>query len=133
MNTKPKKIKLRTLINSKKILDRLYKTRLDGARALRLRKIIKRLAEEIKTFNEARNDYILGHGEKTKEGAKIEPNSPAFSDFLKFVQEMGEAEIDAPEPFFGEKELATLDLSAEDIDQIEALGLLKEDDDDGNK
>lgn len=132
MNTKPKKIKLGMLINSKEILDRLYKTRLDGARALRLRKIIKRFSEEITTFNEARNDYILEHGEKTEKGAKIEPNNPTFPDFLQYVREMGETEIDAPEPFFGEKELATLDLSVEDIDQIEVLGLLKENDD-GNK
>jgi hypothetical protein len=129
----PKKLKLSVLVNNREILNRLYKTRLDGGRAFRLRKTINRLSEELHTFEAARDDYIRMHGKKTKDGgAKIEPGDSVFSDFLQYVNEMGETEIDAPEPFFSESDLTKLELSVEDIDRISALGLLMEDNN-GNK
>jgi hypothetical protein len=91
------------------------------------------MSEEYRTFSDARNAYITEHGEKDEKGrVKIEPTSPAFAEFYQFVQELGEAEIDAPEPFFTPSDLSTLNLSVEDIDRIAALGLLKEETD-GNK
>lgn len=119
-------MKLGILINNQDVLVKLYKTELNGRRALALRKVLKRLGEEIREYEEARNEYIKTHGTKNKNGdMAIEENTPEAAKFLRYVNEMATAEIDDVQPFFSESDLETLNLSVREIDQIEALGLMK--------
>ena len=105
-------MKLGTLINNRDVLERLYKARVDG---------------ELETFDEARNEKIKELGNETEDGgAQIEPGSEAYQEVMQYLNEMAESEIEGPEAILTEDDLFSLDLSAEDIDKIEQLGLLKE-------
>jgi len=117
-------MKLGIIIANREILQLLYKTRLDGRRALKLRKYIKALNEEILTFEEARNDYIREHG--SGEPPKIQPGTNGYTEFIKYLNEMAESEVESPDPILTESDLEHFgELSIEDIDRIEALGLLE--------
>ncbi len=120
-------MKLGVLINNQSVLEKLYKTPLDGKRAFGLRKRIKKMNEEITTFNEARDEYIKTHGTERENGGVEIPQDDrkAVQAFVEYLNEMLGSEIDDMEPFFTEDDLAGMDLSVQEIDQIEALGLLK--------
>lgn len=117
-------MKLGILVNNQEILQRIYRTKLDGKRALKLRKTIKKLNSELETFNEARNDFIKEHG--SGDPPQIKSGTQAYTEFLEYFNEMAESEVEDPEPILTETDLGFLgDLSIEDIDHLEALGLLK--------
>lgn len=121
-------MKLGALVNNREVLSHIRRSRLDGKRALRLRKIIGRFYEELKPFDDAKNEFIREHGEKTADGDfQIKSDDPKYAELLQYLNDMAATEIDDGEPIFTRSDLERLDLSVEDIDGIEALGLLKGD------
>lgn len=120
-------MKLGTLVNNQGVLEKLYKTPLDGRRAFQLRKRLKALGEEIKVYEEARAEYIREHGTAREDGgAEISPDDrEAVSAFVEYLNGMLDNDIEGPEPFFTEDDLEAMSLSVQELDQIEALGLLK--------
>src|SRR6056297_2625458 len=119
-------MKLQALLVNREALTTLYQTKVDGKRALKLRKAIKKLGEELETFDEAKNEKIRELGEEDEQGnIQITPGTDAYNEVMQYLNEMTTSEIDDPEPILTEDDLETLDLSVQEIDQIEALGLLK--------
>jgi len=119
-------VKLGVLVNNSEILERLYKTRLDGKRALKLRRTIKRLNEELQTFEEAKNERIKEVGETDEQGnMMVHPGTEEYNELVQYLNEMSGTEIEDIDPVLSTDDLETLDLSVEDIDRIEHIGLLK--------
>ena len=119
-------MKLGVLVNNSEILERLYKTRLDGKRALKLRRTIKRLNEELQTFEEAKNERIKEVGETDEQGnMMVHPGTEEYNELVQYLNEMSGTEIEDIDPVLSTDDLETLDLSVEDIDRIEHIGLLK--------
>jgi len=120
-------MKLGMVVNNRDVLERLYQTRIDGKRALKLRKAIKQLNEELSNFDEARDAKIKEVGTADEEGnLQVELGSDAYQDVVQYLNEMAASEIDPPEAILIDNDLETLDLSVEDIDKIEQLGLLNQ-------
>ncbi len=119
-------MKLGTLINNRQVFDILYKARLDGRRTLQLRKILKSFAQEIDVFNELKDERIKAIGKKDESGNYIiEPDTPEYGEILGYMNELAASEIPDPEPVLEESDLEKLNVSSDDIDRMEALGLIR--------
>jgi hypothetical protein len=125
-------MKLGFLLNSTKILERVSAISLNGKQSYKRRKCLEPLEKEIKTYYKLEKAYIEEHGIEKEKGHFIIPktqidkdnllkpeekkdpipNAPLieeFTTYLKYMQEMTEAEIDKAKPLFTLEELDSLE------------------------
>lgn len=114
-------MKLSTLWQSKEDLQIAYKAELDGRRALQLRKALKAIQAELDTAQELWNEAIQKYGS----GDRINPGDPGWNDFVKYVTEAFDTEVDVvweavlqPDDF--EK------ISPKQLDALVAVGLMED-------
>ena len=118
-------MKLGTLVNNQQALEKLRKATFPGQKAFAMRKTLKGLTEELKTWEEMKTDYIKEHGEKLEgDRYEISPGSPAFVKFFDWANGVLSSDIQDPAEKLTEDDLAGVDLSIQDIEGLEALGLL---------
>lgn len=115
-------MKLGIAIRAQSGLAFAYRLKLkDGLRAFKLRKEIEKIQAEIATFDKLKEDSIKATGKQ-----EIKPSDPEFSELVRILDEAAGADIADPTPYIEEGDLTGTEASAEEIDGIIALKLLKE-------
>jgi len=121
-------MKLGIIVNNQNILEKINKMDLPGSKVLKLRKIIKKFMEELRQFEEEKNNYILKHGENGE--LNRDSNPEAYEKAILFLNEMMNSEIDIePAPILDDSDIENNKFSVADLDRLEALGLYKPDSD----
>lgn len=120
-------MKLGTLVNNRSALESLYQMRIEGDRTLKLRKELKRLKAELSEFDEARDEKIREIGERTEDGAKVEPDTAEYRQLIQYMNEMAKADVEPPEAMLTETDIKTANISSQEIDGLVDIGFLKED------
>lgn len=116
-------MKLGQIIASKAALEFAYTLRLkNGARALRLRKLIAKTNVELAAFETLRNDYIKVTGKDS-----LLPTDPEYDDVVRMINEAlaEETEI-VVEPLIDETDLEGVEASAYQLEGLYQLGLMIE-------
>lgn len=115
-------MKLSTVLAAKNALTYAYTLKLkSGARALTLRKVLVALEEEIRNFEEVKNEYIKATGK-----SEIGPNDPEFAEVVARISEASGVEVEAKiEPVIEMADLEGVEASAQDIDGLLAIGLIR--------
>ena len=122
-------MRLDVIINSKETLSKIYNISLNGVKALKFRRVLKEMNTELELFEEARTVFIKENGTKDgeSESFSLSPDTKEYEKFVIFINELASSEAKVKtEQLFEEKDLEQIELSARDIDNLIALGLLKE-------
>jgi predicted DNA-binding protein len=121
-------MKLKTLLEGKDTLEKLYSATVDGKTAYQIRKAIKQFNEELETFNQLKDDFIEQHGKENKNKIlSIQPDSEEYPKFVEYLNEAVEQEIkDAPFQL-DQNVLNGVKLSAKELDLLINMNLIKED------
>jgi hypothetical protein len=119
-------MKLGILLNIEDSLQKVFDLELDGQRAIKVRKLIKKISNEIQVFREEQNSCIEKHG---VDGIlSKETNPEAFEKWVKKANEMAntEVELDISEPVITTEDLNGAKISAKDLDALIAVGLMED-------
>jgi len=127
------KIKLLVLLNNKEIIEKLKNLKLSligGDKVFQLRKNLKKMEEEIKLFDEAKEKYILENGVEAENGGFLIEGEEEIKKANKFLFDMANSEIEVSwEKFLDQDTLQKisedLDLKIQDIDILEDLKILE--------
>jgi len=116
-------MKLATIINARQSIAFAYGLRLQsGARALRLRKTLLALDEELKTFDSMKNDFLNGLGKDS-----LSRGDHGFDDLVRMLEEAAAEDIEVKiEQVIEIADLESTEASAKDIDGLVALGLVRD-------
>lgn len=115
-------MKLAVVVNCKSGLELAYQMKLkNGARAIKLRRLITAVNQELKNFEEIKDGYIRETGKEA-----IGPADPEYAGIIMRINEAMNTEVDiAFEPLIEEADLENTEASAAEIDALFALGLIK--------
>ena len=116
-------MKLATIVNARESITFASGIRLkSGARALRLRKTLLALDNELKAFDGMRNDYLNGIGK-----ASLSPGEPGFDTLVKMISEAAAEDVSVTvEPVIELDDLESIEVSAKEIDGLVVLGLIRD-------
>ena len=116
------------LYNAKDTLQKLYDVE-NSKLALKIRKVIKKVSEEITVFEEEKENYIKKHAVEGTDS--IPMDSPEYAKAIEYLNELLNTEVEVSwEPVISSNEIEELNipnLSVRDIDNLEIIGILKED------
>jgi hypothetical protein len=142
-------VTLATLIDAREALQRAYGLKIrDGRRVIQVRRTMRKINDELQAYGSAVDDHIQEHGITGAEYADrlgvpvdqlirqhgpgvekqkmIGPAMAEYADYQRYVMEMRSAEVDIEIP-----QCLQVDdfdeISAAEIDQLEAVGLLEVD------
>lgn len=105
-------------------IPKVYKMDMTGKCKLLLRKALKLMTEELKTFEEVRDEYKS----KNNIDNDTDKKSKKWKDFMAYLEEIGQQEIKVTwEPAFTDNDMNRLSLSPQDIDILEASFLYESD------
>jgi len=121
-------MRLGVLVNQQAVLKKIMELQVNGRLAFQLRKDVKSLSVELKTYNESKNQYIMDHGQKNiKTGnMEIKPRTPAFGKMIEYLNQMASVEIPDIVPVFSKKDLEQITLSAQELEGFYSLGFAQE-------
>lgn len=120
-------MKIGELVNNRQTLEKLRKTTVSGKLALKLHRALKPSIEQLKEYDELRNEYILQHGETGKNGQpSIIPGTDAFTGYIAYVNEISEEEAHGGEATLSEKDLESVELTVDDVGLLYDLGVMTE-------
>lgn len=110
------------LLAAKDTLKRLYEVKVSALKAIQISRVIRKIEEAIKDYNEALNAWIKREGVEGKTIAEL------TEDQKKDWEAMLMAEPEKTwDPVIEEEDLKNADgLSAKDIDMLHRIGILKE-------
>lgn len=116
-------MKLKELDRAREGISWAYTLRLkNGLRALKLRKVLSKMIEELDRYDAMKRDYIRETGKK-----QLTPKDPEFAKVMEILNEALGAEADIHvEPLITEDDLLDVEASAVELDCVIALGLFKE-------
>lgn len=115
-------MKLSTLLAAKNAMTYAYTLKLkSGARALTLRKVLVALEEEMRAFEEVKNEYIKATGKN-----ELGKDDPEFAEVVARINEAASVEVETKiEPVIEMADLEGVEASAQDIDGLLAIGLIR--------
>lgn len=97
----------------------------------KIRKYSKLINEEISSFEETKNQYIVENGSETEDGSYSIKNEVEVKKAEKWISDLLQTEVEQEfEAFFTYEDVQKIseyiELSIKDLDVFETLGILKE-------
>lgn len=116
-------MKVQEISNARTGIMWAYQLRLkSGLRAMKLRKLIARMDEEMSRFDALKNDYVKATGKDT-----VTPTDPEYGEVVARINEALAMETDITvEPLIEPADLENVEVSAAELDAVARIGLLKE-------
>lgn len=110
------------LINAREAVQRLYSAKVDGKKALAIRRSVRKMQEPLQDYDAALKDWV--QSEELKDGATFADLS---SDQQRHWNEMLTAEVEQSwEAALSGEDLDAVELSAAELDALIAVGLISE-------
>jgi hypothetical protein len=114
-------MKLATLLNFQSVLPFVQNLPCrNGLKAFELKKILDTFSDELKKFDDFKNDLIKATGKE-----KLSETDEEFSDVMKKINEASQAEIADPTPVFEQDDFNDIKISSLQIMALIELKLLK--------
>lgn len=116
-------MKVQDISNARAGIMWAYQLRLkSGLRAMKLRKLVARMDEEMTRFDALKNDYVKATGKDT-----VRPTDPEYGEVVARINEALAMETDIiVEPLIEPADLENVEVSAAELDAVARIGLLKE-------
>lgn len=120
-------MQLSDIANHKEVLDDVYRAKLSGSKAIKLRKAITAIEAEIKEFDALREDLVKRYGTEEDMKYTIGPDNPNFAEVSKQLSEAAQEPVSVTwSPMLSVEDFDKI--SAREIDGLVALGLMEDSD-----
>lgn len=120
-------MQLSDIANHKEVLDNVYRAKLSGSKAIKLRKAVTAIEAEIKEFDALREDLVKRYGTEKDGGYILANNSSHFVEVAKQLEEAAQEPVSVTwSPMLSVEDFDKI--SAREIDGLVALGLMEDND-----
>ena len=109
-----------TILQYQKVLDKVMAIKLNGQKSYKRMKALEPVKKELKIFEELKNNFIKKNGTKEKDGMQIKQGTKAMEDYIKYMNEIAENEVEKGKPF-----LVLEDLDNELLTDLEMTGIVE--------
>jgi len=111
---------LGTILKYQEVLKKVTEIKLNGKKAYQRMKELEPIKKELEVFDTLKNEFIEKNGVKDSEGIQIKQGTKEFNDYMKYVNEIAENEVEACKPF-----LVLDDLDDELLTDLEMSGMIE--------